>query len=69
MNFLEGSFYMGVKDGKDGVIIEDVTTTSYCDNKTVNDALTEYRAGVILGSVIKECEQETFLTKDEYDLY
>ena len=61
MNFLEGSFYMGVMDGQDGTLIEDVIQNSYSENKTVNDALTEYRAGVILGSVIREVEQETLL--------
>lgn len=56
MNFLEGSFYMGLQDGLAGTLIEDVVKNSYSDNKTVNDALTEYRAGVILGSVMKEYE-------------
>jgi len=59
MNYLEGAFYLGVQDGIDGILMEDVSKESFSSNKKVKQALTEYKAGVTLGNVIKEYDEET----------
>ena len=67
MDYLEGNFYLGMKDGLNGMVISDVQEVSRSCNAKVIQALHEYRAGVILGEVMHRYEIDTILYGIEVD--
>lgn len=69
MDYLESNFYIGIQDGLDGTLPEDVISKSFMDIKEVQQALDEYRAGVILGSIMLQSgEGSDYFIKNEIEI-